>query len=62
MTGPTARTLCAGFAPIAFVSTAQSAAAQQSSFDEPAQDLSTAIPEFVAQAGLQIVAPVDRLE
>ena len=36
--------------------------AQTVSFDLPAQDAATAIPEFARQAGLQIIAPVDTLQ
>src|ERR1700678_435492 len=36
--------------------------AQTVSFDLPAQDAATAIPEFARQAGLQIIAPVDSLQ
>jgi iron complex outermembrane receptor protein len=36
--------------------------AQTVSFDLPAQDAATAIPEFARQAGLQIIAPVDNLK
>lgn len=41
---------------------ATAAWAQQRTFDVPAQDAATAIPEFARQAGLQIVAPVGHLK
>src|ERR1700728_37674 len=37
------------------------ARSQTISFNVPAQDVATAIPEFARQANLQIIAPVDRL-
>ena len=43
------------------LSVAAPAAAQDRSFNVPAQPASRAIPEFARQAGLQIIAPADQL-
>jgi iron complex outermembrane receptor protein len=41
---------------------ASSAWAQAKSFDVPSEDAVNSIPEFARQAGVQIIAPADRLE
>src|ERR1700686_4529167 len=38
------------------------AEAQTASFNIPAEDATTAIPEFARQAGLQIIAPADQVK
>lgn len=43
------------------ISLSTAAAAQQRSFNLPAQDATTAIPEFARQAGIQVIAPGSRL-
>ncbi len=43
------------------LSAAFAAPTQEVDFDVPAMEASSAIPEFARQAGLQIVAPADRL-
>jgi len=43
--------------------TAMTAAmSQTTAFDVPGQEAATAIPEFARQAGLQIIAPADKLK
>jgi iron complex outermembrane receptor protein len=54
--------LRAGAAALALMLAATPALAQQREFDVPAQEASSAISLFARQAGLQVVAPADRLK
>lgn len=55
-------TLAGGVAAMAVLACAAPAAAQQRTFDVPAQAAASAISAFARQAGLQVVAPADGLE
>lgn len=55
-------TLAGGAAALALLAIALPAAAQQRTFDVPAQGAASAISAFARQAGLQVVAPADGLE
>lgn len=55
-------TLAGGAAALALLACAMPAAAQQRTFDVPAQGAASAISAFARQAGLQVVAPADGLE
>jgi iron complex outermembrane receptor protein len=56
------QTLAGGVAGLALLACAAPAAAQQRTFDVPAQGAASAISAFARQAGLQVVAPADGLE
>ena len=56
------QTLASGAAALAVLACAMPAAAQQRTFDVPAQGAAAAISAFARQAGLQVVAPADGLE
>ena len=56
------QTLASGAAALALLACALPAAAQQRTFDVPAQGAASAISAFARQAGLQVVAPADGLE
>ncbi len=56
------QTLAGGAAALALLACAMPAAAQQRTFDLPAQGAASAISAFARQAGLQVVAPADGLE
>jgi iron complex outermembrane recepter protein len=56
------QTLAGGVAALALLACALPAAAQQRTFDVPAQSATSAISAFARQAGLQVVAPADGLE
>ena len=58
----TKQTLAGGAAALALLACALPAAAQQRTFDVPAQGAASAISAFARQAGLQVVAPADGLE
>lgn len=58
----TKQTLAGGAAALALLASAVPAAAQQRTFDVPAQGAASAISTFARQAGLQVVAPADGLE
>lgn len=58
----TKQTLAGGAAALALLACALPAAAQQRTFDVPAQNAASAISAFARQAGLQVVAPADGLE
>ncbi|CAN5312638.1 TonB-dependent receptor [soil metagenome] len=56
------QTLASGAAALALLACAAPAAAQQRTFDVPAQDAASAISTFARQAGLQVVSPANGLE
>ena len=62
MKGFTSRAALACGAAVLAVVFAAPARAQDKPFDVPSEDAVNSIPEFARQAGLQIVAPADRLE
>lgn len=56
-----AKLRCSVAAAVVLAAASTSAFAQQRSFDVGAQEAVRAIPEFARQAGVQIIAPADRL-
>jgi iron complex outermembrane receptor protein len=62
MTFSSRKTLLACGGALLALSMATGAIAQQRIFNVPSEDAAKAIPEFARQAGLQIIAPADRLK